>query len=959
MDPQQQQTPEDVDMEDTSTTTEMGGAVPRTRVFDTTTRARVTIPSVEEINNLMVIRATQDRKGAHRDEWQVVEPSQVLNIVGDRIVGEGPATDTESKSDAIRSLRHFVYANTKARMEFMARALIKRGLPGLDKSTIDCEKIVQRFASELAAWPVYNETPPTLLKQRQQHANPSSPDFGITMIDEDSEEGPSDAMEDVVERAASSSDFAGVVVHDKPNGNPDAAYVAPLLQSSRERDAKRLLEARTDKDSRALPASNQAIRDLRAAKVARTPATPQKMAAEDAVVTMLAKELIGLDPKTGRPKQGTIMLARARDLAMGDGVFLAKRMVDNPKDQAVARAILVRAGEVEHMLRSPGDKMDPFMRDTKARIDAWGEQHALMRDHDQGFNRTSLSTATMAALFANPPSDAHSMGYECSKRGEFYRVNEQFDRFTHAPPLRANVPMHREMLMAALHQNQAALFGSNLWSMAPDMVMPTCPAMNILVHGVTPYHMSAYAMLNEYTMLMRSAIARFSTPGVQPPFGMDNVQHSGADSPFMSAADLERAFKRRDRDVARAQMCCRVMSPQVSSTQLSDWTGGWFIPNAFCPIPANKHQLRSWYPQNDPALHPCVAQIVKMKSPSWTARIDAFGAMCERLDDYTKEHQKGKAKVKRSVDTEPTFDGRVDAYLNNQAEPDRSRAGRAETLMGLVVIWVYQCLIRNTVLAHHQEIERLRAKHGPGIDCGNGYTAIRPTVYYDQLWQACIEYTVRLLEIHELILLLINTRWITSERARDRLVPRAVRMNPLCVAKAHQETVKKTLARRDENIRHRVMRDAHIGTTKPSLTQKPTRLPDTAGKTFIGNEGRPVSSKDDWTAQHILTPVGRPDNPTYAQMILFDHTLDAATSDPAASAELTRQFKSMTIQANTHANKHPNWTMQHHTSPGSLGPAPEIPSDKRSRGPEIPQNDGPALSRGPPKKGKRNRVANE
>ena len=922
--------PQDVQMEDVGTT-----ATTTTAPRVSAPPVCVTVPSADQVANLMVIRAARGRDKRAEDQWRVIPPQQVPTII------QSP------KSGPVATLRRYVYADTKRRLAFMAQALVQRGLPGLEQQQVEGAVIVDRFASENAAWAVYGEIPPTLQNLRRQHAAPKAPHISADDDEPMEEDGAHGGQQQQQQPEAASVPFVWAL--DGGAGSiPELPYRPPLAMKQREQDARELLEARMGKRTDPLPTNNRALRDMLDGRRTTDPAGVRDQEAGEAVLVLLAKELIGVDPKTGKPKEGTQVMTRARHLATGDGVFLMKQQTVDT-DRQVIKAILVRACEVEHMLRAPGETADPFVKDTREKIKAWAETHAATQDRDSGVRRTSLSKANMLTMFAEPCGE----GYVCSKREAFY-YPENLDPHTRMPPLRVGVPMHREMLLAFLHKHQAAFFGSNMWHLAPDMIMPTCPAMGLLITDVMPYHMSSYAMLNEYTTLMRTAVDRFSTPGMRPPIGLQEGVGG-----FMSAPDLERASKRFSLDVARAQMCCRTIVAPNNTVQLPDWAGGWFVPNAFCPIPSNKDELEAWYPADDPALHPCVAQLVQMRMESWTARLDAFGALCERMDQVAKESKSASDPDPAVSSGDEQFQAQCLAYLSQQNEPDRSRPGRAETLMGLVVIWVYQCLMRHTALAHHKKIEQLRGEFGSGIDCGNGYVAVRPAAYYDQLWKASIEYTTRLLEIHELILLLLNARWVVGSLARGQLIPSGVRLDPRSVAKAHPETVKRTVDRRAENLRHRIVRDASETEQGSDLSKGPLRIPDTTGERFICGSDKALDPKDDWTSRRILIHAGRPDNPTYAQMILFDHTIDLAGSlgavDRKEMQRLSQRFRTMVVRANEQNLAHPNWGLQHHMAPGapSLEGDDKDGRDKRGRSTDAKEKQGGAAAGS---KGKRSRL---
>jgi hypothetical protein len=219
---------------------------------------------------------------------------------------------------------------------------------------------------------------------------------------------------------------------------------------------------------------------------------------------------------------------------------------------------------------------------------------------------------------------------------------------------------------------------------------------------------------------------------------------------------------------------------------------------------------------------------------------------------------------------------RIDQYVKDAKAPDRSRAGRAETFAGLVLVWHYHRLLRQCDVEHDSHIEQLRKHYGPGMDCGNGYTSIRPAAYYEALWLACLRYLAQRLEIHEVTLLGLSARWIDLPKVVGTRMPMHYRLDPRIVMNANPETVKNTCERRTEILNARLMADGR----SRHLAKGPRYWPTSTGEKPGGSGGNAPGERSTapahthWTTQQLREPKGRPDNPTYIQMIVFDHLLD-------------------------------------------------------------------------------------
>jgi hypothetical protein len=851
--------------------------------------------------------------------------------------GQGGSSSSAPPS-ALWYLRQAAYIQCKKNVQLHTANLIRQGLPGLANRREEAEAVVERLSRQLAAWAAHGETPPDLIQERQEAmqefqqeqqqqqrraAHASTPDFDMPMT------------------AADGTPTDGSAATDAP---------PPLLRGRRERDAVRLLQAQQgqlktvtgEMDDGPLPINNTALQDLHQSQDPSDHGTARKRKrAMISVLSLLARALLGQDPKTGRDKPVTSLLKRTRELASGDGVFMTTAMDNDPDAGQVARVILVRAAEVERILRAPNDKVDNFMTETKELLDAWRQEHGKHVDSARGYLRKPLG-ADVLAPYANPPAAGKgALGLECRDRQSFFYRAETCEPASGMPPIRAGVPLSRDLLVSFVYRHLPQLHGRNLWQLVPDMVMPTCPLTNQLLDGVTPWHMGLYAMLDEYTVLMRNAIDRVSTPGVRPP------QPDGPQG-VLSGFDLERA-QRPDRLATLSQrgvMCCSVLRKPIQQLasevphcgSLPDWCGQWFFPLAFLPIPSNQSELDLWYPKDDPALHPWLRQLVSapaLQGKSYTARLDAFDQLCKEADRQVgikEQEQKQAQKQEQNKKPLPEMRPEIQAFIDRINNPDMSREGRAETLLGLVISWLHTAMLRKHVVDHSAAIDNLRTLYKDHVtDCGNGYSQVRPPLYYDHLFTLCQRYAANVLEAYELCLLLINLRWIDGTKAVHSLVPIKLRVDSTYMAKAHPDVVKNTLERRQDCLHQRQSLDDKAAQLRKGMLRPPPHYHQQQQPQSPQSNGAWIWDK---LAQHRM----RPDCPTYADMILFDHLIEASNTssgsgnttdatlqdrDPSIDA-LSQRFRKLVVDATERAKADPAWVLKHHGLPGNRVPTTAV-----------------------------------
>lgn len=791
-------------------------------------------------------------------------------------------SEEETQRKAFQNLRRVAYASCKNRLIPMAYAEIGNSLPGLDQN--QAEAIVDRTVSQLSAWSIYGELPPDL-KSLSLAGIPETPLLP-------SEDGPA----------------------SQANGT---SQVPALLRGRRERDAVQLLKAKSGRLAGPVPANNTALRDAQV-PVSSTATTAKRGKAARDLVAVLARALTGTD-KRGQPKHATRILMQARDLAAGDGVLLVRNLSDDPSAPQIGQAILVRADEaarlvsdqqarhLEHNTKSLKEggsapleaalKTVTSTAETKKLLQRWTKA----RDReDEQIGKDGLRHRDLEGDVLEEYSKPHAMGdlgSQCRNRLAYYR-SENIDQQTQSLPPRTCLPISRAMMDVFVHMHRAKFDTTAAWRLAPDAVMPTCPMIQLLIQGPLAYHMSAHALLEQYTALIVFASDRLSPPGVRPPVlpekdayirDSEMIPAGGQKTPSMIAAEIR---------------AVHLFSPFRVAEQawqgLPDWCGRWFLPQAFLPRPQDPATFEIMYPTNDPTWHPWIRQVMgtvirkgHMRGAmelTDTALLDAFGMLCTKMEQQLmREKRAARQQTTDGMEEDEGSSSSKDQPMDDMSwvakyhrgrkermqvikEPDRSRAGRAETLMGLVAMPSYYALLRKAAMTQDEDIDRIRVRYGPGVNCGNGFCNVRPAAYYDELWDASIKYLTTLLEIHELIILLLHSRWLDAHKARDHMMPAAYRLDRRYVEHATGTVVRNTMDHRKKTLNERLAVDGRVG----HLMRGPERWSDANGR-FTE---RPAEESGGGAGAWVHQPVkgqectGRPDAPPYLQMILFDHLIE-------------------------------------------------------------------------------------
>ncbi len=872
--------------------------------------------------NFCVPLETSDAMAFHKTS----ESSQNLQVVPMQDFAN--QTSHGSVAGAMVHLKGKVYAQCQKKVVAMLAAEVQQGVPGMGLA--EKQMLVNRLASQLAAWAVYGEMPPDL----KQAVGKARADDVFKAV------GTVPAM-------SSLSSKQGI-----------KQTLPALLIGNRQRDALFMLQADAGIIKGPLPETNLAFRDAQSEGLGA--ASQAQEAAHQDVVASLAQKLLGADQR-GQPKPLARVLMRARDLT-ADGVLVSRDLRQDKHAHDMAECILVCSQEAEQMLKNQrgGEEEEEegeeesssssiHQTETKQLLKAWTSARDTKYVQFTNERRKLPDQNAMHIMFTTSrPKD--ETGYETSDRMAYYRQPVPKAGL----PRRVGLPVSRDMMAAFMQRHRATMDNVAMWRMAMDAVFPTCPMVNILVDDAMPYHMSGHAMLEEYMTLIRFASDRVASPGGVRPV-----------APTMAEVWM------RDEDVSqvkiKAQASLLAFSPLRAKVTdwngLPDWCGKWFLPLAYMARPRNHAEFNLLYPEG--TLERQTLGKVWMNTTGDippTVLLECFEQGCDRVEAVDAKKKKKKKPVVVVEETDMEIDIRTcrhchekkGGHLHNCPErimdsqqklakviadreaemdqPDRSKPGRAETLMVLSAMRAYYGLLQASIAHHDANIEALRTRYGSGVNCGNGFDSVRPAAYYEELWQAGLKYTVATLEIHEMTLLLIHGRWVDTDKLRSRLVGAQTRLSSEAIKHANGLTVDRAVSQRTKALRRRMAVDGRYAILSKGLQRCPDR------------EGRFASSckteeKPKWlldrVAQHKKAKLPcRADAPTYEEMILFDHLTDYVPLQHEADQAmkgLVARTQAMTVHAAAEAARDPEAAEIQHAMPTGLTATESGENDKRGR----------------------------
>lgn len=835
-----------------------------------------------------------------------------------------------SVAGAMVHLKAKVYAQCQKKVVAMLAAEMKNGVPAM--GITEKQVLVNRLGSQLAAWAVYGEMPADL-KQAVGKAR----------------------ADDILKAAAG-----------------DVKTIPALLKGTRQRDALFLLQADAGIIEGPLPETNLAFRDAQSQGL-ESVSQAQEAARQD-VVASLAKKLLGANQR-GQPKPLARVLMRARDLT-ADGVLVSRDLRQDKHAHDMADCILVRSQEAEQMLKNQqgleeegeeengSSSSSVRQTDTKQLLKAWTSARGDL--HKDVAQRRKLPDQNAMHLMFTTGRPKNETGYETSDRMAYYRQPVPSGGL----PRRVGLPVRRHLMDAFMQRHRATMDNVAMWRMAMDAVFPTCPMVNILVDGAMPYHMSAHAMLEEYMTLIRFASDRVASPG-----GVRPVAPAMAEV-WMRDGDLKDVTKTK----LKAQASMLAFSPLRAKVTdwngLPDWCGKWFLPLAYMARPRNHAEFTLLYPEG--TLERQTLGRVWMNTTGDippTVLLECFDQGCNRAEAEAakkkRKEKKSAAKVEEE-DIDMEIDARVcgrcrqskghhlhdcpEGIMDSKqkmekmiadrevemSQPDRTKPGRAETLMVLSAMRAYYGLLQASIAHHDAAIEAIRMRYGPGVNCGNGFDSVRPATYYEELWQAGLEYTTATLEIHEMTLLLIHGRWLDTDKLRSRLVAVQTRLCPEAIANANGLTVDRAVSQRTKALRRRMAVDGRYSILSKGLQRCPDRQARFAS---CKTEEKPgvlgtasVSTRPGWLLERVrhkkTKTAWRADAPTYEEMILFDHLMDYVPlqheADQAMKA-LVARTQAMTVHTAAEAARDPEAAEIQHAMPTGQTATESGENDKRGR----------------------------
>lgn len=875
------------------------------------------------------------RRGGGRpapSAWRVAPPETLERIMRrGRMRDEGragaglppaPAPELE-RGGGVALMRVGLFARCQSAIAQHVRVVIDANLPSID--AVFREMLVARTARQLAQWAMYNIEPMDLREGYRDRVHAAN------------------------------------------------ARESPWTASRRERDARAFFDAAEGRLEGPLAASNQALRDWLAStggvggddgRYTASKGPPNEFALRG-IVTVLIRELMEA-PRApggglaGPPKPVARIMEHARHLSTQDGVPLVRGAAGE-----APQVVLVRAAKVLKLLgvapKGPGEgegagEGGHEAEEARRIVEEWrqarqaqranpreliaepldlpqaprpaGASWGAIRDQLGGGGSEGGNAGSLPQAAGERGGERVRVGYEARDRLAYYR-REALDPETGALPVRARLPLKEAHQIVFLKQQRTALDMATDWEMAPNLLVRTCPMINLLLEGASPDAMGSHAVLDQYVMLLWLAVDRTEVPCMRPavPSLLDMLrekddQHGNIDE-YLAAGDrTNNAF-------------ASLRAGDETWAAVPDWCGRWFLPRACMPPALDERALATYYPQGTPQRdiigvtwlryaqryrqeHPDApyeevrAHVERELTPS--VLIDLFGSACANMEReaerdraeararaQAKDEAAGKAKGKErggdgmedegeeeggGVQGDDEWGGEGDPfgeYAREQmaayTEPDRSRAGRAETLLVLNAIPAHYENVRQCLETHNRRIEELRVVHGDGVDCGNGYAHVRPAAYYEALWTACIEYTSAILTIHEMAILLAHSRWLDADKARARMLApgtRALDLDAAAVAGAPEVAVRRVKERRERALRRRMLMDGRGAALMRGLARMVRR-----DGTLV-EEGVVISEGGWWLMQPVPTRpyrgeaagTVRPDAPTYMEMILFDTLID-------------------------------------------------------------------------------------
>jgi len=486
------------------------------------------------------------------------------------------------------------------------------------------------------------------------------------------------------------------------------------------------------------------------------------------------------------------------------------------------------------------------------------------------------------------------IGYECPNRAGYYRSSadgayewvsedpnyEKYKREGGCLPARAYVPLGKALQYIYLNENGVRFAMASCFRTIPDILMPTSPMVNLLLEGSTPYHMGSHAMLDQYTMLLWAAVERTCPMSMRPI----------ADVPKDSDQELEVTPFRRDgaeedsshdavvrRSEWGMEMLSIARTHDHAASPLPAWCGKWFVPHAYMPRVTAVHELDRFYSKANGQYRRLVGE-EWLKCAACSSSL-GIATIIDRVGEELKRCQSDQGvEEDEMIDAVPKEVVKEKEWLLKR---DGSAAGHAEYVMTLALMATYFDLMEDWDAQFHRRVRLLREKHlgkTNSLSLGNrskSVVKVRSRAYYDEFWKLCIESTGSLLEIHEVTILMLNSRWVDPDKAVCRMTQQQERVHAKMVENANENAVDIVLNRRRKNWQRRMGLTSLIGD--------------------IVTQVEHPSFPERWIHDRVSGCANRPDLPTYKELLLFEAFHDALpTLNAARRTELTTKSDAAT-----------------------------------------------------------------
>lgn len=749
-------------------------------------------------------------------------------------------------------------------------------------SPTDQNNVAFRCADQLSRWAAYNTTPEDMVTYRERR-NVSA------------EKQEREKLIEAMEKLKTSTKTAKI----------------------REWDARAMLEVQSGAREGPLPSSNMAYADavseMQPSTTTTTGASGAGMqspyhAQMQMVVALLIETLSDPAPPPPAPPLSEFMrkavysvnqiLNQARMLSLHDGVLLSVRYAS---ESSPSSALVLHMNEAK-MLTLGNNPTNAAQAKVDELLSPWEKARKEEQMNPSGLRRRTINSEGRGDGVIREDLTPLDIGYDCPNRAGYFRSPkdgsyswsrqdphyEKHERTGGYLPARAYVPISKPLQYVYLNQNGVRFAMASCFRTIPDILMPTSPMINLLLEGSMPYHMGSHAMLDEYSMLLWAAVERACPKGLRPvAVAKDGSPSAGAaghgsisaitslhrgggggggaegESKESSSKNLESErfedCSQRAMDMlATARTHCHETNP------LPPWCGKWFIPNAYLPRVTSVHDLNRLYSRDNVHYRRLVGE-EWLRSAASQGTDRGVQTIMERVSrELSACEKRNMDEESEEIDAMPDEVREAEAEMEWLRHRDTSAAGRAEFVMTLALMASYFDLMESWNANFHTEVRRLREMFQgkerrypslPNTRCGGVGMTLRCQEYYEAFWNLCVASTASLLEIHEVIILMLNSRWIDPEKAVLRMTQQQDRAHSKMVRNAHRNTVETVMRRRQKNQGWRMEIVPHLRDIVMSA----------------GHPGFIQAEKTGWIHERVAGPSGvRPDTPTYLDLLVFE-----------------------------------------------------------------------------------------